>query len=126
MNTRNSRRMLVTVLLSGATFGIAGGAALAADVETVYGRGSEQEAIGASMSTSPLADVNSAGSRASESAPANSEPYYDLRFTLMRGVRTDEKPLVDALPGRATAPADEDATWKVTKPDAGMSESSRG
>lgn len=114
MKTRNSQRMLLTLLLSGATLAVTAGAAIAEGVDTIQGRSSDQAAPGETVDTSTPADPSSADGRSSESVKTASEPRYDLTFTLMQGVRTDEKPPVDAWPGRAAAPADEDATWKVT------------
>jgi hypothetical protein len=124
MQTRQS--LLLTVLLSTATLGVCAGAAFAADVDAVYGRSSEQSAMGEAVAAPAADDADSAYGRASEATPAPEQPGLDLAITLEQGARRDDPPLVDAWPGRAAAPMEEDAKWKISTHGAGGSGSPRG
>jgi hypothetical protein len=125
---RNSKagRILICMLFSTATFGVISGAALADDVATIYGRSSESGAMGESVNSAVPEDVSNAYGRAPEAELTADEPRYQLTFTLMQGVHRDDLPAVDVWPGRAAAPLDEDATWKITTQSVDKSASPHG
>jgi len=114
MKTRKSGRMLLTLLFSSAAIFVTAGAAFAGDVVTIYGRSSESDATGASVNASVAGDVSTVYGRAPDAEQSADEARYHLTFTLTQGARQDELPTVDVWPGRASAPQDEDAKWKVT------------
>lgn len=126
METRHFQRMLINVLLSTAAFGVTAGAAFADDVATIYGRSSESGAMGESVNSAVPEDVSNAYGRAPEAELTADEPRYQLTFTLMQGVHRDDLPAVDVWPGRAAAPLDEDATWKITTQSVDKSASPHG
>ena len=115
MKTRKSSRILLALLFSTAAFGVTAGAALAGDVATVYGRSSESGATAALANAAVAEDVSNVNGRAPAARPTADKVRYHLTFTLLQGVRQDDPPTVDAWPGRAAAPLDEDAAWKVTR-----------
>jgi hypothetical protein len=90
------------------------GAAFAGDVATIYGRSSQSDAMGTSVSASIPEDVSNEYGRAPDADQSADEARYHLTFTLTQGAQQDEHPTVDAWPGRASAPQDEDAKWKIT------------
>lgn len=132
MQTHPSRNLLLTVLLSTATLGISAGAALAADIGAVYGRSSDQSTMGEAIpapAAAATAAADNAYGRSSETAPATQaaeESGYDLKFSLEQGAHRDDPVLVDAWPGRAAAPMEEEARWKISAHGAGDSGNSRG
>lgn len=125
MQTRQSRKLLLTALLSTATLGVCASTAYAADVDAVYGRSSDQSTMGEAVAA-PAADADSAYGRASAATPPPEQPGLDLTITLEQGARSDDPPLVDAWPGRAAALMEEDARWKISTHGAGESGSPRG
>ncbi len=114
MKTRKSSRILLTLLFSTAAFGVTAAAAFAGDVATVYGRSSESGATAASANAAVAEDVSNVNGRAPAARQTADKVRYHLTFTLLQGVRQDDLPTLDAWPGRAAAPLDEDASWKVT------------
>jgi len=114
METRNFQRMLINVLLSTAAFGVTAGAAFAGDDATIYGRSSESGAVGESVNSAVPEDVSNVYGRAPAAEQAADEARYHLTFTPVQGAHQDDPPAVDVWPGRAAAPMDEDATWKIT------------
>lgn len=114
MKTLNSGRTLIALLFSTAAFGVTAGAAFAGDVATTYGRSSQSDAMGTSVNASNPEDVSTEYGRAPDAEQSAEEARYHLTFTLTQGAQQDDLPTVDAWQGRASAPQDEDAKWKIT------------
>ncbi|HLZ99891.1 MAG TPA: hypothetical protein VKP66_18280 [Steroidobacteraceae bacterium] len=126
MKKGKSGRILVAMLFSTATLGVTSSAALADDVATIYGRSSESGAMAASLKAAVPEDVSNVYGRAPEAELTADEARYHLTFTLTQGVHQDNLPTVDAWPGRAAAPLDENATWKITTQSVDKSEGPHG
>jgi hypothetical protein len=126
METRNFRRMLLTALFSTAAFGVTVSAALADDGNTIYGRSSESGALGVRINAMAAEDVSKAYDRAPQTEPAVDDARYHLTFKLMQGAHRDNLPAVDAWPGRAAAPLEENAAWKITMQSLNKSGSPHG
>jgi hypothetical protein len=126
MNNRKSSRMLCALLFSTAALGATAGSAFAGDVASIYGRSSQSDAMGATVNAAVPEDVSNVYGRAPEAEQAADEARYDLSFTLVQGAHQDDLPPVDAWQGRAAAPTQEDATWKITTQSVDKSGSPHG